>query len=155
MEAHYNWLHCTAEELRRIAESLTKLAETKDRQNELLEALVHNPLEGSPKYADSTAGSPAQPLYNMDKKAAEQGNERKPLSPPREGTVRADIYTVMSDKPMQAKEIIKAVAQRRGIESTDRLAATVREVLRDRYDRRIEKAGYGLYRLASEKPTRS
>ena len=150
---NHGWEQYSGAELRRIAEILTKLADTKDREIELIQSLAPHAPESPPKNVEGINGAGEKPSHavpGQNLMAAGNENERKPLRAPRDGTVRSDIYEVMSIKPMAAKDIIKAVARRRGGEPTERLAATVREVLRDRYDAKIEKTGYGLYRLAAE-----
>jgi len=144
------WEQRTAEDLRRIAVSLTKLADLKDQASELIRTLASGPSENSPTNNGKIKNEPQRdekPTGNAN------GNERKPLRPPRAETVRADIYAVMPSTPTQAKEIIEAVAARRGVAPKGRLAATIREVLRDRYDPNLEKTGYGMYRLVTGKQT--
>ena len=72
---------------------------------------------------------------------------RRPMRPPRPGSVRALIYRVLSAHcgvPQRRADIVRAVAELKGatVESCEKPVATV---LRDKFDRHLRRTAYGQY----------
>ncbi len=124
--------NASTEEIMEIRDRLSRVVELRGQQAELL----------------CQDGKNQNPGNSNDVEPPSDQQAPDELRPPREGSVRADVYQVMSSgQPMRVFEIITAVARKRGTQVEKHLAATVGGVLRDRNDHRIEKVDRGLYRM--------
>ena len=139
-----DWHRYTPAELRQAAEILIQLAENKERESELIRSLQTNVAEqrnGEMKNAETQAAP-------KDGKGESNGHARKPMRPPRAGSIRADVYRVLSKTPAERQEIIARVAKLRKIAVDEKLIANVGAVLGDKFDPQIVHTCYGMYALA-------
>ena len=120
------------EDIRRARDLLTKLLALREQETLLLKTLETNQKENNGTQPD------------------QHRRPRPPLKPPRPGSVRADVYAVLGGDPMHSREIALAIAKRRGTALDEKLAATVGNILRDQFDKKIERVAYGIYRLRKD-----
>lgn len=75
---------------------------------------------------------------------------RTAMRPPTPGSVRAEVYEVLQSAghPLRPAEITAAVALKRGVPVSDRLTASVGDVLRNPHDHRICKVAPRSYAIA-------
>jgi hypothetical protein len=71
-----------------------------------------------------------------------------PMRPPRPGSLRADIHSVLAMKPtMSRAEIIQALSRIRPDSHKGHFVSKVHDTLNRPHDRAIERVGRGVYRL--------
>lgn len=74
-----------------------------------------------------------------------------PMRAPRPGTLRADIYRVLENRPaMSRADIISELSRFRSDAGKPHFASKIHDTLNRPHDHAIERVGRGLYRLISQ-----
>ena len=122
-------------QLEHMRNALTELLAAKSPQP--LKATAPVPAPVSPKVVKNLLVSPPAALGTL-----------APMRPPRPGSLRADIYRVLENRPsMSRSEIIAELSRFRSDAGKSHFASKVHDTLNRPHDQAIERVGRGLYRL--------
>lgn len=138
--------------LRQFRDLFSAVVEIRENEEALLAPLhsAHAAAE-SEHVAEASVECMQRPVEQLPNESTRGAARRRPMRPPRPGTVRALVYEVLSQKsgvPQRRAEIVRAVAERKGasVASCEQPVATV---LRDRFDPHLSRTNYGYYAFVS------
>ena len=136
--------------LKQLRDLFSAVVEIREKEQDLLAVL--EPPSDPPVAEKASPSEPAkaiqgEPMASRTNELPPGTAARRPMRPPRPGTVRALIYQVLSGKngvPQRRSEVVRAVAELKGstIASCRKPVATV---LRDKFDPHLVRTGYGEY----------